>query len=129
MERNTDRIENAIRHIETAADVDPWARDIAVAAMKDQIFRPQTGMLIIENDSIDIDTVDMVAITHKGRRFARVYMGQGERISDPVYVTEDGKENHCDECLWATRSGGCSQWDCEFIDKTEAFEAWREKHG
>lgn len=50
-------------------------------------------------------------------------------MSDPVYVTDDGKENHCDECLWATRSGGCSQWDCEFIDKTEAFEAWREKHG
>ena len=49
-------------------------------------------------------------------------------MSDPVYVTDDGKENHCDECLWATRSGGCSQWDCEFIDKTEAFEAWREKH-
>ena len=78
MERNTDRIENAIRHIETAVDVDPWARDIAVAAMKDQIFRLQTGMLIIENDSIDIDTVDMVAITHKGSRFARVYMGQEE---------------------------------------------------
>ena len=78
MERNTDRIENAIRQIETAADVDPWARDIAVAAMKDQIFRLQTGTLIIENDSIDLENVDMVAITHKGSRFCRVYKGQEE---------------------------------------------------
>ena len=34
-----DRIENAIRHIQTAADVDPWAAEIAVEAMKKQIPR------------------------------------------------------------------------------------------
>ena len=32
-----DRIENAIRHIQTAADVDPWAVQIAVEAMRKQI--------------------------------------------------------------------------------------------
>lgn len=32
-----DRIENAIRHIQTAADVDPWAAEIAVEAMQKQI--------------------------------------------------------------------------------------------
>ena len=32
-----DRIENAIRHIQTAADVDPWAGEIAVRAMRKQI--------------------------------------------------------------------------------------------
>jgi hypothetical protein len=32
-----DRIENAIRHIQTATDVDPWAMEIAVEAMKKQI--------------------------------------------------------------------------------------------
>jgi len=32
-----DRIENAIRHIQTAADVDPWAAEIAVEAMMKQI--------------------------------------------------------------------------------------------
>lgn len=32
-----DRIQNAIRHIQTAVDVDPWARDIAVEAMEKQI--------------------------------------------------------------------------------------------
>lgn len=33
------RIENAIRHIQTAADVDPWACEIAVESMKKQIPR------------------------------------------------------------------------------------------
>ena len=32
-----DRIECAIRHIQTAVDVDPWAVEIAVEAMKKQI--------------------------------------------------------------------------------------------
>lgn len=32
-----DRIESAIRHIQTAVDVDPWACDIAIEAMKKQI--------------------------------------------------------------------------------------------
>jgi len=32
-----DRIERAIRHIESSLDVDPWARDIAVNAMEKQI--------------------------------------------------------------------------------------------
>ena len=32
-----DRIKNAIRHIQTAADVDPWAAEIAVEAMRKQI--------------------------------------------------------------------------------------------
>jgi len=30
-------IKSAIRHIQTAADVDPWASDIAVRAMRKQI--------------------------------------------------------------------------------------------
>lgn len=32
-----DRINNAIRHIQTATDVDPWAVEIAVDAMKKQM--------------------------------------------------------------------------------------------
>ena len=32
-----DRIECAIRHIQTAADIDPWAVEIAVEAMEKQI--------------------------------------------------------------------------------------------
>ena len=34
-DKERDRIECAIRHIQTAVDVDPWAAEIAVAAMKE----------------------------------------------------------------------------------------------
>ena len=36
-QQEIDRIENAIRHIQTATDVDPWAAEIAVDAMRKQI--------------------------------------------------------------------------------------------
>lgn len=38
-----DRIQCAIRHIQTAVDVDPWAMEIAVKAMKKQIPKKPTG--------------------------------------------------------------------------------------
>ena len=38
-------------------------------------------------------------------------------------------ENNCDKCLWATRSGGCASWSCEYVNKREAYEAWKEKQG
>ena len=37
MNTEADRIQNAIRHIQTAVDVDPWAMKIAVEAMEKQI--------------------------------------------------------------------------------------------
>ena len=37
MNQEKDRIQNAIRHIQTAVDVDPWAVEIAVDAMEKQI--------------------------------------------------------------------------------------------
>ena len=37
MTNDIDRIECAIRHIQTAVDVDDWARDIAVEAMEKRI--------------------------------------------------------------------------------------------
>ena len=37
-----DRIENAIRHIESSLDVDPWAAEIAVEAMRKQITERKT---------------------------------------------------------------------------------------
>ena len=36
-DQEKDRIECAIRHIQTAVDVDPWAVEIAVQAMEKQI--------------------------------------------------------------------------------------------
>ena len=41
-----DRIECAIRHIQTAVDVDPWAVEIAVEAMQKQI--PKKPMIKID---------------------------------------------------------------------------------
>lgn len=37
MTNETDRIKCAIRHIQTSVDIDPWAMEIAVEAMKKQI--------------------------------------------------------------------------------------------
>lgn len=37
MNNQTERIQNAINHIKTATDVDPWAVEIAVEAMEKQI--------------------------------------------------------------------------------------------
>lgn len=31
--------------------------------------------------------------------------------------------DNCNKCLWATRNGSCASWDCEFVDKQEAYEA------
>ncbi len=45
-EQEIDRIECAIRHIESSLDVDPWAREIAVEAMEKQIPKK----LIAEGD-------------------------------------------------------------------------------
>lgn len=43
---DSDRIECAIRHIQTAVDVDPWAAEIAVEAMEKQI--PKKAMESID---------------------------------------------------------------------------------
>ena len=45
-QQEIDRIECAIRHIQTAVDVDPWAVEIAVEAMQKQI--PKKPMIKID---------------------------------------------------------------------------------
>lgn len=37
MTNEVDRIQNAIRHIQTSVDIDPWAMEIAVEAMEKQV--------------------------------------------------------------------------------------------
>ena len=32
---------------------------------------------------------------------------------------------NCDNCVFATRSGGCRSWECEFIPIREAAAAWK----
>lgn len=43
MTNEVDRIQNAINHIKTAVDVDPWAVEIAVDAMEKQIPKKAIG--------------------------------------------------------------------------------------
>ena len=48
MTTQKDRIETAIRHIQTAADVDPWAMELAVEALDKQMpmktMTPELGI-------------------------------------------------------------------------------------
>jgi hypothetical protein len=46
-----DRIEAAIRHIQTASDVDPWAMELAVEALQKQI--PKKPKRVNKNDIFD----------------------------------------------------------------------------
>lgn len=65
--KETDRIESAIRHIQTSTDIDPWALEIAVEAMQKQIDHiAESGRMVSiscghENDLISrqmaIDTI------------------------------------------------------------------------
>ena len=33
-------------------------------------------------------------------------------------------DRDCNRCIWSTRDGGCSSFDCEFVDKNDAYKAW-----
>ena len=35
-------------------------------------------------------------------------------------------KRNCDNCIYATRSGGCVAWNCEPIPIREAEKAWKE---
>ena len=47
-----DRIECAIRHIQTAVDVDPWAVEIAVEAMEKQIPKKPMVSIDVYNENL-----------------------------------------------------------------------------
>ena len=51
-----DRIECAIRHIQTAADIDPWAVEIAVKAMEKRIpKKPRYTKLMYKCNGEDLE--------------------------------------------------------------------------
>lgn len=47
-----DRIQNAIRHIKTSVDIDPWAMEIAVEAMEKQIQKKPMISINVYNENI-----------------------------------------------------------------------------
>lgn len=34
----------------------------------------------------------------------------------------------CENCARNTPKNGCTSWDCDYINRKEAIEAWLEKH-
>ena len=62
-----DRIEAAIRHIQTASDVDPWAMELAVNALKAQMDKPMklsTVCLLCKKPAITFSTDDDIPYTN-----------------------------------------------------------------
>ena len=67
MTTQKDRIEAAIRHIQTAADVDPWAMELAVGALKAQMDKPMklsTVCLLCKKPAVTFSTDDDIPYTN-----------------------------------------------------------------
>ena len=66
-QQEKDRIENAIRHIRTAIDVDPWAQEIAVSAMEKQVpKKPRTDGTYTVEDVMQCPDCNGFVLYHKG---------------------------------------------------------------
>jgi len=91
-----ERIENAIRHIQTATDVDPWAMEIAVNAMKKQIpIKP----------NVTIDRAWGIPTKQPVCPKCDIYLGVVE------FLSENGKKvTYCDTCGQAIDWEGW-EWD------------------
>ena len=79
-----DRIKCAIRHIQTAVDVDPWAREIAIEAMEKQIPKKPTE---------DIDRAWSIPCRQAVCPECDCYLGQ-------IHFLGDGKRKiaYCERC-------------------------------
>lgn len=53
MTNQADRIQNAINHIKTAADIDPWAMELAVEALEKEL--KNSTDTISRQDAIDAE--------------------------------------------------------------------------
>lgn len=38
-------------------------------------------------------------------------------------------ERDCKNCVRNKPDVGCTSWDCDYINRQEAIEAWKEKYG
>jgi hypothetical protein len=79
-DQEKDRIECAIRHIQTAVDIDPWAVEIAVEAMQKQM--PKEPIRVDKNEVFDgnwkkvcpsCKSVLIERITTSEESYARLY--------------------------------------------------------
>ncbi len=51
-DRDRDKIESAIRHIQTSVDIDPWAMEIAVEAMERMMPKKPMASIDIDNKNL-----------------------------------------------------------------------------
>jgi hypothetical protein len=81
-----DRIQNAINHIKSSVDIDPWAMEIAVEAMEKQI--PQKPIRINKNWEFD-GNWSMICPTCKRTLLKRITTAEE---SYPIFYNKTG---HC----------------------------------
>lgn len=77
-DRDRDRIQSAIRHIQTAVDVDQWAADIAVEAMQEKISREPSEDVrcsVFPNSS---DCISRQAALDEGDEWIDTFDGDGD---------------------------------------------------
>ena len=51
-----------------------------------------------------------------------------------VIDLDENRQRDCSTCAYAQPFGGkydsrCSAWSCDYINRKEAIEAWKEKYG
>lgn len=88
MTNETDRIQNAIRHIQTAVDVDPWAVEIAVEAMERRI--PEKPM-------ISIDTYNN-NLRHLYCPTCGLWIGMWNKRLRGIHMHNNTNRNICKKC-------------------------------
>lgn len=86
MEHEIDRIECAIRHIESSVDIDPWACEIAVHAMQELIKRTR-GWIPVSEAVPEPD--ERVAVTTGGYEY-HVWDCMSNRGDDYFWEDEEG---------------------------------------
>lgn len=87
---NKDRIEAAIRHIQTAVDIDPWAQELAVEALKAQ-SATDTNVGSKDGDIISrqaaIDALESTRWYHIND--GELVLGANSKLEPPLYKAED----------------------------------------
>lgn len=81
MNNQKDRIEAAIRHIQTSVDIDPWAMCLAVEALKAQLSREDATKDATNDDIISRQAaMDAFGLSEKTRKYGGDHSGYDTRM-------------------------------------------------
>lgn len=137
-----DRIEAAIRHIQTSADIDPWAMELAISALKaqmdgDTISRQAAIDALAENKEMINAVLDSLTLDYNTRRNQEQRRGQINedietikelssaqpeviRCKDCVHsdAFSEGADNDMPlKCLGIRYGGVMPDWYCEHAER------------